>query len=166
MMKRLFPCLILLGALLALFAACNKNYRQDLSPYELADYVERGLDANLFRALDDNAGFYGDLMDPEGDVSFALRVSEDGSNLDEFGVFAAKDEASAKTLSKNLKTYLEGLYRENCEWYLSYIPEEVPKLKDAEVKTFGRYVAYAILRENERNRVFDLLRERLLQVKA
>ena len=159
-MKRFLTILLLL-ILLFLFPSCAKNYRQDLTPYALADYVERELPLTPLRALDDQSNFYGDLL--ESDVAFALRVAEDGSNLDEFAVFACPDAATAKAFAKKLEHYLATLYQENREWYLSYIPAEVPKLQNAEVKTFGQYVAYAILNEHERNRVFDLLREKLLQ---
>ena len=161
-MKRFITIIFCLLALFVSFCSCAKNYRQDLSPYELADYVEKELPGTPLRVLDKQADFYGGKLSLE-EISFALRVAEDGSDLDEFGVFACSDENSAKSFSKELDTYLETLYQENREWYLSYIPNEVPKLQNAEVKTFGRYVAYAILNENEGNRVFDLLRERLLQ---
>ena len=162
-MKRLVFLLLSFVAMLGILTACNKEYRQDLTPYELADYVERGLSLEALRNLDDKADFYGELLPPENDTTFSLRVAEDGSKLDEFGVFACADETSAKEFAKELEGYLEKMDQANREWYLSYIPEEVPKLQNAEVKSFGRYVAYAILNENERNRVFDLLREKLLR---
>ena len=161
-MKRFITIIFCSLALFVSFCSCAKKYRQDLSPYELADYVEKELPGTPLCVLDKQADFYAGKLSLE-EISFALRVAEDGSDLDEFGVFACSDENSAKSFSKELDAYLETLYQENREWYLSYIPNEVPKLQNAEVKTFGRYVAYAILNENERNRVFDLLRERLLQ---
>ena len=109
--------------------------------------------------MDDVVAFYGELGVK---VPFALRIAEDGSNLNEFAIFACEDAGAAKALAKKLDGYLEERYESDKEWYLSYIPAEVPKLRDAEVKTFGRYAVYAILSQDARNRAFDLLRQKLL----
>ncbi len=162
-MKRFAMLLLCLGTLVLILSACRTEYRQDLAPYELADHVERELSGGDFRVLDDQSAFYGGAFPLEKDATFALRVAKDGSNLNEFAVFACDDAESANALAKEIKDYLAFLFQTNREWYLSYIPAEVPKLQNAEVKTFGRYVAYAILSENDRNRVFDLLRQKLLQ---
>lgn len=161
-MKKSLILLFCLIASLFLLTACQESYREDLTPYELADYLETELGKNSLRKMDDKTDFYGDLM---MDASFALRLAEDGSNLDEFSVFSCQDEKEAKSLAKKLEVYLEERYEKDKEWYLSYIPKEVPKLQHAEVKTFGKYVVYAILSQEERNRVFDLLRQKLLQIK-
>ena len=163
-MKRLLFAFFCVLTLLSLFASCKAaDYRQDVSPYELANYLEAELGGERRRALDDKAAFYDDLLPSAEQTSFSLRVAEDGSNLDEFGIFACADATEAKALADEVKAYLNELDRTNREWYLSYIPAEVPKVQNAEVKTFGRYVAYAILGENDRNRLFDLLRQKLLQ---
>lgn len=165
-MKRFFVCFLCLTALLSLLSACRADYRQDLAPTTIADYIESELSSGTaYRNLDDKSSFYGGAFDLESVDHFALRVAEDGSNLDEFGIFSCTDEEGAKALEKEIKNYLAFLYKTNREWYLSYIPEEVPKLQNAEVKTYGRYVAYAILSENDRNRLFDLIKQKLLQIK-
>ena len=161
-MKRFFALFLCLAALVCC-SACRTEYRQDISPVDLADYLERELSLGSMRTLDDKSEFYGGALALDGVDSFALRIAEDGSNLDEFGVFSCTDKHAAKALATELENHLAFLYDANREWYLSYIPAEVPKLQNAEVKRFGRYVAYAILNENERNRVFDLLREKLLR---
>ena len=162
-MKRLILLLLSFGAILFVFSSCRAEYRQDLTPHELADHIERELSGKSYRNLDDKSAFYGGALPLEEGTFFALRVAEDGSDLDEFGIFACADESAAQALASEVKSYLETLDRTNREWYLSYIPEEVPKLQNAEVKTYGRYVAYAILSENERNRVFDLVKQKLLK---
>ena len=157
--QRMKLCCFLLLSLL-LFAACKANYRQDLSAYEIADYLETEGAATLLRQMDDNAAFFGDL---ELDIPFALRLAEDGSNLDEFAVFACNDAAEAKTLAKKLESYLAERYEKDKDWYLSYIPDELPKLQNAEVRTYGKYVVYAVLSQDSRNHAFDLVRQKLLQ---
>ena len=158
-MKKAIVLLFLLAASLALFSACEKSYRDDLTPYELADYLEAEGVATSLRSMDDNAGFYGNLSIG---APFSLRLAEDGSNLDEFAIFACGNEQEAKALAKRLESYLADRYEKDKEWYLSYIPMEVPKLQHAEVKIFGKYVVYAILSQDGRNRTFDLLRQKLL----
>ncbi|MBQ7173196.1 MAG: DUF4358 domain-containing protein [Clostridia bacterium] len=162
-MKKALALLCLVAASLLVFAACKESYRNDLTPYELADHLETEGVGGLLRQMDDQVGFYGEL---QIDSPFALRLAEDGSNLDEFAVFSCENETQAKALAKRLNDYLKERYEKDRDWYLSYIPEELPKLQRAEVKTFGNYVAYAILSQNERNRAFDLLHQKLLQIKT
>ena len=160
-MKRL----IFLLLPLLLFVSCAPEYVSSRTPAEIADRIENGLQGKQsFRNLDNKTDYFGNAIAFDDALeSFSLRVASDGSNLDEFAVFACRNEAAAKELSKRLEEYLASLYRENREWYLSYIPEEIPKLRDAEVGVFGRYAVYAILSADRRQRALDLAREALLK---
>ena len=73
------------------------------------------------------------------------RISSVGTNIDEFGVFKTDDPASMK---KALEKYLE--YREMI-WMDEYLPQEHPKLQNAQVWAEGNYVMYAILDTNTLN---------------
>ena len=46
-------------------------------------------------------------------------------------------------------------------WYDSYIAQETPKLRDAEVKVFGNYAVYAIASKEDRAAFFDAVENAL-----
>lgn len=155
---------LLILALLLLLVACSPAYRSDASSTEIADYIETELGAKGdFRHLDGKTDYFGGQLRIPSGVEFALRVALDGGNLNEFAVFACRDNASAKEMAGLLKNYLSDLYEANREWYCSYIPNEAAKLRDAEVEVFGRYAVYTILSSNERKRAQDLARETLIR---
>ena len=103
-----------------------------------------------------------DWMD-DTELRIALNQSEgSGYNINEVGVYHVKD-GHASEMEDLLTNYLESAYEKNKTWYDSYIPEETPKLRDAEVKVFGNYVVYAILSESERNTFFTAIEDQLKQ---
>ena len=84
---------------------------------------------------------------PDGYVSRNTLISAVGTNINEDGIFLAKDAGQANTLKAALEKYLE--YRESV-WMDEYLPDEKPKLDNAEVWQQGNYVMYAILGDDAR----------------
>ncbi len=84
---------------------------------------------------------------PDGYVSRNTLISAVGTNINEYGIFLAKDAGQAETLKAALEKYLE--YRESV-WMDEYLPDEKPKLDNAEVWQQGNYVMYAILGDDAR----------------
>ena len=77
--------------------------------------------------------------------------------LDEFGIFRV-EEGHAKELASLIKEdYLAAAYEKNRDFYNSYMPKETPKLQNAEVRTYGNYVVYAILSPADRAALFGEL---------
>ena len=74
-----------------------------------------------------------------------------GANIDEIGVFKA-GIMSAKELKDAVDTYLS---RRLDTWMEEYMPEEKPKLTNAEVKTSGDYVMYCILSDADKAAAFQ-----------
>lgn len=83
----------------------------------------------------------------DGYASRNTLISAVGTNINEYGIFLAKDAEQAAALKDALNKYLE--YRESV-WMDEYLPDEKPKLDCAEVWTQGNYVMYAILGESDR----------------
>lgn len=81
------------------------------------------------------------LSDGDYDVCYAA-ISSVGTNIDEFGIFKARDAAQVAELEKALETYIS--IRDNA-WMDEYLPDEYPKLQKASVHTEGLYVCYFIL---------------------
>ena len=86
----------------------------------------------------------------------------DGNNLDEIGIYQVTD-GNANAMKTVLEDYLEDSLTRNQSWYESYIPKEIPKLRDAEVKVFGNYVIYAICSKEDRAAVFSAVADLLKQ---
>ena len=64
-------------------------------------------------------------------------------------------------MENHLVSYLSKSFEKNREFYDSYIPEETAKLRDAEVRRFGNYVAYAILDRDSKSRFFSAIEDKL-----
>lgn len=86
----------------------------------------------------------------DGYVSRNTLMSAVGTNINEYGIFLAKDADQAKTIKDTLNAYLE--YRESV-WMDEYLPDEKPKLDNAEVLQQGSYVMYTILSDADRDAV-------------
>lgn len=83
-----------------------------------------------------------------------VKINIFGTNIDEYGIFKAASETETKRLASVLEDYLS---MRNDSWMHEYLPEQYPKLRDAEVKINGLYVAYAILEKTEREAAFAKL---------
>ena len=87
--------------------------------------------------------------------------AQDTGNINELGVFHVT-EGKAEEFSALLREqYLDASLEKNRDWYDSYIPKETAKLRDAEVRTFGNYVVYAIFDRNERRSIFRTIEDEL-----
>jgi len=158
-MKRI---LLILTALMLLFSAsaCNKtNYRDDLPVNALSGSVISSLADTDYSTADE--GFLDDYFQtPDYVRESIVCFATEGNNLNEFGIYRVTD-GNAAQMKEVLEKYLSDSYTKNQSWYDSYIPEETPKLRDAEVKVFGNYVVYAIFSQEGRNTVFATVEEML-----
>ena len=93
-----------------------------------ANYIE-----NMFKLITD---------DYEQALVMATNV---GTTIDEFGLFKGADSAQAEELHTAVNDYLK--LRLDA-WMPEYLPDELPKLQNAQVWTSGNYVFYAILSED------------------
>ena len=157
-MKRCISLLCLIA--LTVLPSCGKSYRDDLTVSHVTEYVREELDHPIeyVQADADYLREYFVLPDfvREHDIYYAA----DGNNLNEFGVFRITEDEN-NDLMTMLKDYLARSLEENQAFYDSYIPQETPKLRDAEVHRFGNYVAYAILDLQGRQSFFSALERRL-----
>lgn len=78
----------------------------------------------------------------------AVMLSNIGTSIDEYGVFKGADADQTKALEKAAKDYLK--FRLDA-WMEEYLPEEYPKLQNAEVWTVGNYVCYVIADDGVRD---------------
>ena len=81
----------------------------------------------------------------------AVLINVYGTNIDEYGVFKA-GAMSAKELKAVADDYLS---KRLDSWMEEYMPEEKPKLTNAEVRVSGDYVMYCILSDADKEAAFQ-----------
>ena len=83
-------------------------------------------------------------------TEYAVYVDATGTTVDEFGIFKAEEglgEEVEEMLTEYLQTRLD-------TWMEEYMPEEKPKVENAQIKTKGNYYIYTILGDSEKEQVF------------
>jgi hypothetical protein len=132
-------------------AAVIKN---DISAAEFAGRFDALLlNAAKLTAVDDDyvKGMLGLNLDNVSE--YVLKVQTSGTAVDQYGIFKTTGEKEAEALAVSVKAYLQML---NDNWgNFNYLPEEMPKIKAAEVKSAGVYVVFVIASENEKTAVFN-----------
>ena len=137
------------AALLLLLSACGGAKVRDDVPV-----------SGLSSAVDSAIGNEGDLVAaPESYLSslmeldfsslpeYVVKINSRGVNIDEYGIFKAAEGQKVSDLEATVKGYLQNRID---IWMPEYMPEELPKLENAEVKTVGNYVMYMILSDSQK----------------
>lgn len=137
-MKRTIALLLVLTAFLCL-CACGSPGTGDPGMEKVSAAVAAAADNGNMQTIPDT--YMQSLMniDPSMYDEAVTGISKVGTCIDEYGVFKTSDPDA---LTDALNAYLE--FREEI-WMVEYLPEEHPKLQNAEVWTVGSYVMYAIL---------------------
>ena len=147
-MKRTVCFLTALTMLVCVLCACGSDKTAKTPEMQdVADAVGAAMDiSNLSQTPE---AYVEDVMKIASD-GYVIRntlITGIGTNIDEYGIFLGKDAEQAASLKAALETYLE--YRESV-WMDEYLPEEKPKLDNAEVWQQGNYVMYVILGDSDR----------------
>ncbi len=155
-MKKIIVLLLIIAALFSL-CACSKGdskveYKTDVAVSDISDnIVALNSDWN-FAAMTDSYISGAMQIDVSGYADYIVNMNAFGTNVDEFGIFKASDEASVESVKAAAEGYLK--FRLDT-WMEEYMPEEKPKLEKAEVKVCGLYVMYAILDDAARADAFE-----------
>lgn len=150
-MKRKIYSAAALLLLVCMLCACSSGKSAKAPEMQVvADAVGASIDISDMSQIPDE--YVENIMGiaPDGYVSRNTLMSAVGTNINEYGIFLAKDADQAKTIKDALNAYLE--YRESV-WMDEYLPDEKPKLDNAEVLQQGSYVMYAILSDADRDAV-------------
>lgn len=162
-MKRFIRISALILALCLLFASCNRTpkYRDDVKTSELADSIKLKIEGGD-KLTEIDASFMQSSMgiDATEYEDFSVFITVVGTSINEFGIFRVKDEAHAEELKGKLQDYID---LRNEAWMPEYLPEEYPKLKNAEIKSAGLYVMYAVLSDSEKEAAFKELENMLVK---
>ena len=117
---------------------------------KLAETVEKYLDGGSLASMQESYLKGAMKMDPALFADWLVKVNAYGANIDEYGIFKAPDEAGVEAVKKAAEDYLK-LRRDT--WMEEYMPEEKPKLTQAQVKVCGLYVIYAIVSDDVRGKI-------------
>ena len=149
-MKKISAVLLIVLSL-CLLGACGGDDVKDPGMEAVASAVFGSIDTEDMAQIPDTY-VEGMMKIPlDGYVSRNAIISSTGTSIDEYGIFQGKDEAQTAELKAALEDYLD--YRMEL-WMDEYLPEEKPKLANAEVWSEGNYVMYAILDDAEREAVY------------
>lgn len=158
-MKRIITALLALSLLLCFTSCAGTEYKNDVAVTSLADTAVAALNDGKEYSTADSDFLDSYFTKPDYVTESVIRFSTDGNDLNEFGIYHVTD-GNADAMKAKLSDYLTEFY----ELYnANYLPEETPKIRDAEVKVFGNYVAYAMLDDTDRTVFFDAVEQALKQ---
>ena len=154
-MRKFIAAALILATLCSL-CACSSGkstveYKTDVAVSELAEQITAINDNWNFAAMNENYIAGAMKIDVSGYADYIVNINALGTNVDEFGIFKANDEGSAASVKEDAENYLK--FRLDT-WMDEYMPEEKPKLENAEVKVCGLYVMYAIFDDATRADAF------------
>ncbi len=158
-MKRILIALLAITLLISAASCTKTTYKNDVAVTSLADTAVTALNDGKEYSTADNDFLDTYFAKPDYVTASVVRFSTDGNDLNEFGIYQVT-EGNADAMKTNLTKYLTEFYD---LYNANYLPEETPKLRDAEVKVFGNYVAYAMLNDADRATFFDVIEQALKQ---
>ena len=142
----------LFSALLLLSGCSSRSYRSDRSAADLAAAL---CEAAAIR--DPIAAGAEDLAPIPASFGSAPEIAvcyaADSADLDEIGVWKA-GEADVRSVAVFLQARLAERFENNAAYYDTYMPEETPKLRDAEVRVYGSYAVWAVLSPEAKSACF------------
>ena len=147
-------CLITTFLLCAfLFAACaGESAEPKVSFDEMVSAVSAAADGDRTMIAVDTNYIKGSMkIDVDEFESYIVCINAYGANIDEYGIFKTSDAKRAKELGKTLDEYFK--FRDDI-WMPEYMPDEYPKLQNAEYMIRGNHVMYAILSEDVKSAAF------------
>lgn len=150
--------LLILVIALMFCVACAPRYTTDIPLADVCEIAMLSLDSESSFVQAEKEFLDGYFQMPDSVFERRIYYASDGNNLDEFGIFYTTEP---ERLEELLEDYLNDCLEENEAFYNSYIPEQTPKLRDAEVEVFGNCVAYAILSKNDEKAFFRAIDETL-----
>ena len=154
-MKRILLLSLAVIMILSLLSACGGDeYRDDLTSAQVMEKIKTAIPSEEgYRQVSESyisASMWGENYTVllENITDHCIIVSEKSDvNIDEVGVFHVKDSAKVAELKAIVEAYVEGQTLRFRDLLISYNPDELPKLDEAEVEVCGNYIYYSILSE-------------------
>ena len=157
-MKKAISLLLALVMCLALLTACGGSAKKDVPVSDISAKVSDAIGkTDSLVAVDSNyiRGYM--KVDAAQFGEYSMMINAYGANIDEYGIFKAGD-MSTKDIKTAVDAYLE---LRKAAWMDEYMPEEKPKLTNAEVRVSGDYVMYCILSDDDKAAAFGAFEDAL-----
>lgn len=153
MKTRPISALLCTLTLLGLLTACGgSSYRDDVLISDLVKAVDSSINGAEAMIEAPNNYISGTMkMNVSDYAGYCVKLNSMGVNADEYGIFKGMDENQTQEIKKAIEDYFQ--LRKDI-WMPEYMPQEYPKLENAEIKVAGNYLIYAILSDSERAAVF------------
>ncbi len=150
---------LIIPALLCSCGTESVSYASDIAVSELVSAADNalGYSETLTEVPDDYIhGMMG--IDTSAFADYAVKIRASGTNIDEYGIFKAPDGVPVSDIEAIARNY----FRTRLDiWMDEYMPEEKPKLENAEIEVMGDYVVYCILDEASKGTVFGAVKSAL-----
>ena len=163
-MRRYIKILSICLCAFSLVACTAKEYRTDIHCRELCDetveYVNDGLEYAEYGESQLKYEF-GDAA--RGAEEYCILYSVKVEDINEIGVFFAKDEQNVKAIAEDCKKYIDDMKENKRAFISSYAPDQLPKLDKAEVRICGNYVMYAVLDPKDSELAYNQIKKRLTE---
>lgn len=140
MKKLCFP--LALALIFCLLSACG-SAAKDPGMAAVTEAVDAAVAADGLAQVDANYIENMLKLAPTSYEEALVLLANVGATRNEYGIFRAKDSAQAAEIKTAVEAYLQS--RVDDPMSQQYMPEEYPKLQNAEVWIEGAYVLYAIL---------------------
>ena len=139
--------ILLCLASLCLMCACGSSaqtdsVRSDIPSADISAAIDSAITSEGLIQVEEGYILGRMQIDTAKCSDYVVKITSIGTAIDEYGIFRAADEASAKEVSEQVQAYLD---RYLASWMDEYRPEEKPKLLAAEVHTKGVYVIYTVM---------------------
>ena len=154
----LLICAILSLSLLTACSGKTAEIRDDVAVSDVSAAVAAVLGDDTLVSVPETYYDGSMKMDVSTFDGYDVKINSKGINIDEFGVFKAKDSSQVAAVEQAVKDYLQMRVD---TWMVEYMPEEYPKLESAEIKTVGNYVMYAILSDDDKTAAFEAFNKSL-----
>lgn len=153
-MKRTLTLFLVLTLIVAALSSCGKTkYRDDVEISKIADTITSKvpLEDGYYAVDSDYITFY--FEGAESLISdHRIMMSTETSNINQFGVFHVKP-GNAEAMKKLCESYIATM-RDRWGTSAMYIPAELTKLDNAEVRIYGNYVIYLMMTPSDKTTVF------------
>ncbi len=146
----------------ALLTSCGTEtvtYASDIAVSDLITAADNALNyaETLTQVPDDYIrGMMG--IDTSVFADYAVKIRASGTNIDEYGIFKSPEGVPVSDIEAIAQNYFNTRLD---IWMDEYMPEEKPKLENADIEVMGNYVIYCILDEASKDAVFGAVKSAL-----
>lgn len=168
--QKIKMCLsILMGiALMMTAVSCGSSYRSDVTSESLINQListlEQDGEDHYHTADGETYSIYFGEEDAYANVTdCCIAYHDNGTNVDQFGIFRVKDGQSTEPIRRMVQEYVDGQSEYLYSFASNYQQDELEKIRNTHVVTYGQYVLYTILDSSDYAAVANALQEAIAQ---